>query len=366
MKKRTAIIRAIAGLAMLAAGITQAESLFPAQDYGELDSAGVPEGWQMNGKFEFKKLEDPDIQPSFSLTAKETGSVNAYSPAFAIAGGKSYVLTLKFRSSRFGETGYDKMDASLSAKFTNADGKDALSNFRYAPSMECPSPEQIGFSYTSVSVWTNRAISFTAPQGAVNARLFINLNNGKANDTRPEIQIGCIAVRELPNIPAGAKILDMQAAQLNPGPAFDKAMDGKMQNASSPAPGVQYPGGGSLLITKKDVKGNIGFGPYKKMPAGIYELCVRLKTSDNSSETPVFAARADGNPDGGVLGIPGKDFKKADEFQEFKFRFLKPGNDWLNLPCYKVAGCIITLDNLTVSPVKQFSPNDLDEYFLGK
>ena len=349
MKKRTVLIRTIVGLAVLAAGIiVQAENLFPAQDYGKLDPAGVPEGWQIRGKYEFKKLEDPESQPGFSVTSKEIGQIYVNSPKFAIAGGKTYVLTLKFRSNRFAETGYDKIGSFLNIKCLNAEGGDVLSNFSYQSNLQCQSPGQLDFPYTSVTSWKKRSISFVAPNGTVNASLLFTLNNEKANDALPEIQICNIAVQELSSSPAGDSILNMQAAQLNPGPAFDKAIDGKS------------------ALSKKDVKGNIGYGPYKEIPAGIYELCVRLKTSENSSDAPVFAVRAEGDPDGGELAIRGSDFKKSDEFQEFKFRFLKPSNAGLNLPCYKVAGCVITIDNITVSPVKQFNPQELNEYFLAK
>lgn len=349
MKNRTVLIWAIAGLAVWAAGImVQAENLFPVQDYGKLDSVGVPEGWQIRGKYEFKKLEDPESQLGFSVTSKEVGQIYVNSPKFAIAGGKTYVLTLKFRSSRFAETGYDKIGSFLTIKCLNAEGSDVLSNFSYQANLQCQSPGQLDFPYTSVTSWKKRSISFVAPDGTVNASLLFTLNNEKANDARPEIQICNIAVQELPSSPAGDNILNMQAAQLNPGPAFDKAIDGKS------------------VLSKKDMKGNIGYGPYKEIPAGICELCVRLKTSDNSSDAPVFAVRAEGDPDGGELTVRGSDFKKTDEFQEFKFRFLKPSNAGLNLPCYKAAGCVITIDNMTVSPVKKFNPLELNEYFLAK
>ena len=363
MKKRTVLIRGIVGLAMLVAGITQAENLFPAQDYGKLNSEGAPEGWQMNGKYEFKKLEDPEIQTGFSVTAKEMGSVNAISPKFAVVGGKSYVLTLEFRSNRFGKTGYDKTSSYLLVRFLNADGTATLSD-AYCGSVGLHLAQIMHFPYTSVSIWTKRSFSFTVPKGAVNAILDISLSNEKANDALPEIQIGNIAIQELPGDPAQAKILQIPRANLGLGPA---SVDTKTQNAS--VPGVQYPeGGDSLLITKNDVKGLICHGPNTKMPsAGIYELCVRLKVSDNSSESPVFAVLLGGDTaDSGLLDITGKDFKKADEFQELKFRFLKISDDGLNLPCYKAADCIVTIDTLTVSPVKQFTPDELKSYFLAK
>ena len=362
MKKRTVLIRVTAGLAMLVAVITQAENLFPAQDYDKLNSAGAPEGWQMNGKYEFKKLEDPEIQPAFSVTAKEMGAVSVVSPKVAVVGGKAYVLTLEFRSNRFGETGYDKISSYLLVRFLNADGTATLSD-AYCGSVGLHLAQLMNFPYTSVSIWTKRSLSFTVPKGSVNAILDIRLNNEKANDARSEIQIGNIAIQELPGDPAQANILQIPRANLGLGPA---SVDTKTQNAS--VPGVQYPeGGDSLLITKKDVKGLICHGPNTKMPsAGIYELCVRLKVSDNSSESPVFVVKLEGITDGGLLDIYGKDFKKADEFQEFKFRFLKISDDGLNLPCYKAADCIVTIDTLTVSPVKQFTPDELKSYFLAK
>ncbi len=360
MKKRTVLIRGIVGLAMLLAGITQAENLFPVQDYGKLDSAGAPEGWQMRGKYEFKKLEDPEIQPCFSVTAKEMGNVAVGSPKFAVVGGKSYVLTLEFRSNRFGETGYDKISGYLLVRFLNADGTATLSD-NYCGSVGLHFAQIMNFPYTSVAIWTKRSLSFTVPKGSVKALLDISLSNDKTNDARPEIQIGNIAIQELPGDPAQENILQIPRANLALGPA---AVDTKTQNAS--VPGVQYPEGASLLITKKDVMGLICYGPNTKMPSGIYELCVRLKVSDNSSETPVFAVVAEGSSDGGLLDIYGKDFKKADEFQEFKFRFLKISDAGLNLPCYKAADCIVTIDTLTVSPVKQFTPDELKKYFLAK
>ena len=361
MKKRTVLIRGIVGLAMLVAGITQAENLFPAQDYGKLNSEGAPEGWQMNGKYEFKKLEDPEIQTGFSVTAKEMGSVNAISPKFAVVGGKSYVLTLEFRSNRFGKTGYDKTSSYLLVRFLNADGTATLSD-AYCGSVGLHLAQIMNFPYTSVAIWTKQSFSFTVPKGSVNAILNISMSNSKANDALPEIQIGNIAIQELPGDPAQANILQIPIASLGLGPA---AVDAKTQNAS--VPGVQYPeGGDSLLITKKDVKGLICSGPNTKMPSGIYELCVRLKVSDKNSETPVFAVKLEGATDSGLLDISGKDFKKADEFQEFKFRFLKISDAGLNLPCYKAAACIVTIDTLTVSPVKQFTPDELKSYFLAK
>ena len=359
----------LVALALMGASIARAANLFPAQDYSALDGVGAPEGWKISGPFEFKSFKDTASPQVFSLTSKEKGPIIALSPSFPVDAGKTYVLTLKIRSANFGELDFNNVNSYVEVRFNGADEK-RLPAFPYVEEMQLRSrPTLIDFPYTTLADWTQRAITFVAPADASSAYLFLLLNNEQADDTRPEIQVCNINIQEIPTGVLGDSatdfVLDMLATQLTPGPAFGVAVDGGLEKA--PKPDAQRPASPSWLATARDIKGKIGYSAYKtELSPGIYELTVRMKTDDNSQDTPVFAIEAHANPIAGALVVRGTDFEKVDTFQEFKFRFLKPNDDWRGLPCYKVAGIGLTLDTLTVALVKQFDSDDLKRYFPDK
>lgn len=314
-------------------------------DFKKLNDKGVPEGWSVQGKNEFKIVSDDESEQVVDLTAASVDAIYLVSPFFQVTSGKPCLVTFKFRSRNFGSGPYNKIDCSAIVRFKGSDGKD-LPGMNCQTLLESPTPGQIGFPYGDVKAWTKKSINVIAPADAKQAYLQICLNNSKADDARPAIQICDLIVRAMAEEASGKPVVEVAAAKLATGSAADAAT------------AIELP-------AKKAAKGNICFGPYAKLPPGIYDVTIRAKSADAGKANPILliSIETTGNMSGAFL-MTGKDFKAVNEYQDFTFRVLKPDSEPLNLPCYKAADATLTLESLRVAPVKQFAPAELDDFYI--
>lgn len=333
--------------ALLVAGVVVcAESdVITKGNFKQLGADGLPEGWRTIAKAGAKVADDDEAGKVIEVVAGTKDTYGLISPMFPVTAGKSYLLTFKMRSRNFGEKGYDNISSSAIVRFKTADGLNMASPPNFPKIMKSGNPCQIGFPYTSVNSWTKRCINFIVPPGAGQAYFDLSLSNGKADTANPAVQICDFSVREMSSAVAADPLVKLTAAKMAKGEAADKSGD-------------------SDVTTKADKNGNIFYGPYAKMAPGIYEVTVKVKSDKVGSNEPLFAISIENTGTmSGIFALTGNDFKVANEYQEFKFRVLKPDGEFFNLPCYKAAGVGITVDTLTIAPVKQFAPNELEDFY---
>lgn len=287
-----------------------------------------------------------DGAASLKLTVTQKGNVWAISDTFDVQADHCYLLSFNYRAEGFGDKGW--VGADDSARLLFYDEKNAPIVPKTEGLKFVGYPWVIGFPYADVKEWRQAVTIMKAPAGAVKALFQVALNN-TTEALSPSAWLDNVSVREY--LPADAK--------------------GKTYIYKPKAPLTLYNSEliDGLAVSTKDKQkaGTLVSGPYTKdIPCGLYAVTYRLKTADNTNPLPLLQLTVESD---GLLGarvgnllVKGTDFKAPDTFQDFTVQAAKGPTGWFAFPVYWSGEATVSLESVTVTEIKTFTPEEWEKF----
>ena len=342
-------------------------------DFEIADDQGLPVDWTITAtpagaaKFSLDRQLFLVGEAALRIEVPDTGMATVSSKPVPVEGGKSYLVSVGYRTEGFGPPGkYSGVDSYVAVTWNDAAGKQIASS------------TGISFPYHPVD-WDLGDRFFRAPPGAAKLSLTARVNN------HSQQQVG-------KNIPSTLWLDGWQIRRYNPPPtpqwALEKVpriVEGGLSTSRAQAYQLssQNMAGGkwssivtdaqatydSVISSPQDVgKGIMAHSPYfTNAPPGLYRAQLRCKVAMNTGDMQagsmdVFSEFASARA---VLGFYPKDFPAANTYQVFQVDFVLRSAGYWGFRVYTQGDQTFTADIVKVFPLALLEDKQLLELYPG-